>query len=523
MLDFAADGPFLRNFFEISYMQRNMSKTLMLAWVLGATLPVSQPYAMMGGGGCMMGCSVTLIDPPRGAAFQDPMVMPNFSTTPGVVEVNLEAKLAPVNINGTVATLQTYNGYFPAPTIKVKKGDTLKVHFKNSLPFTGYNMHGHPRNETNLHTHGLHVSPMGDSDNVLLHLMGGESFDYTYDLSLHPGGNLNWYHPHVHGNVAEQVWAGQAGALDVADENSVLAGYETHILILKDISLSNGAPAPHSDSDFMNGKEGDTMLVNGQVNPVLTMKPGQVQRWKIVNASNARFYKLSLASHSLHVVGTDGGLLNKPYAQSTVLISPGERMDVLVKASTTKGYYKLKALAYNRGAGASANQEITLLTANVTGTALNQSLPTSVNPNAVRLTVPANAPVRQITLSMGMMGGMGGMTATINGIAFSDTNAFTLTSNVGGYEVWEIYNQSMMDHPFHQHVNHAQVISISGGDSAYRNLLTTTPAWKDTVIVPAMGSVKILVPVKDFAGLTVFHCHILEHEDMGMMGLWDIR
>jgi FtsP/CotA-like multicopper oxidase with cupredoxin domain len=122
---------------------------------------------------------------------------------------------------------------------------------------------------------------------------------------------------------------------------------------------------------------------------------------------------------------------------------------------------------------------------------------------------------------MGMMGG--GMTATINGIAYSDTNAFTLTSNLGEYEVWEIYNQSMMDHPFHQHVNHAQVISINGGDSAYRSLLTTAPAWKDTVIVPAMGSVKLLVPVQDFAGLTVFHCHILEHEDLGMMGLWDIR
>lgn len=475
----------------------------------------------------MMGCSsgVTIIDPPRGAAFRDPVTMPNLSTTPGVVEVNLEAKVSPINVNGTVANLQTYNGYFPAPTIKVKKGDLLKVHFKNSLPFAGYNMHGDPRDKTNLHTHGLHVSPTGNSDNVFQSFLSGGTFDYEYDLSLHPGGNLNWYHPHVHGNTAEQVWAGQAGALEVADETTALASYETHTLVLKDISLSNGAPAAHTDSDFMNGKEGDIMMVNGQVNPVLAMKPGQVQRWKIVNASNARFYKLSLSSHSLHVVGTDGGLLDKPYAQSTVLLSPGERVDVLVKASTTKGYYKLKALAYNRGAGASANQEITLMTANIAGTAVSQSLPTSVNPNAVRLSVPANAPVRQLTLSMGMMDGMmgGGMTATINGIAYTDTTAYTLTSSLGGYEVWEIYNQSMMDHPFHQHVNHAQVISISGGDSAYRNLLTTTPAWKDTVIVPAMGSVKLLVPVKDYTGMTVFHCHILEHGDMGMMGNWDIR
>jgi FtsP/CotA-like multicopper oxidase with cupredoxin domain len=319
--------------------------------------------------------------------------------------------------------------------------------------------------------------------------------------------------------------------LDVDDETTVLSGYETHIMVLKDISLSNGAPATHTDSDFMNGKEGDTMMVNGKVNPVLAIRPGQVQRWKIVNASNARFYKLSLASHNLNVIGTDGGLLNKPYAQSTVLLSPGERVDVLVKASTTKGYYKLIAQPYNRGAGASASQQITLLTANVTGTSLTQSLPTSINPNAVRIAVPTGAVNRSLTLAMDMMGGMmmdGGMgMATINGIAFSETNgvmeAYTIPSFLNTYEVWTVYNNSMMDHPFHQHVNHAQVISISGGDTAYKSLYTTAPAWKDTVIVPAMGSVKLLVPVKDFTGTTMFHCHILEHEDMGMMGLWDIQ
>jgi FtsP/CotA-like multicopper oxidase with cupredoxin domain len=497
------------------------------AGLLAALILPAPASAMMGG--CMMGCSsgTTLIDPPRGAAFADPVTMPNLSATPGIVEVNLEAKVAPINVNGTTASLQTYNGYYPAPTIKVKKGDLLKVHFKNSLPYSGTNSMGMPRNETNLHTHGFHVSPMGNSDNVMQFSQGGQTFDHEYDLSLQPGATLNWYHPHRHGNAAEQVWAGLAGAIEVADENTALSGFETHTMVLKDITISGGAPAAHSSSDFMNGKEGDTMMVNGQVNPVLAMKPGQVQRWKIVNASNARFYKLSLASHSLQVIGTDGGLLDKPYSQSTVLLSPGERVDVLVKASTTKAYYKLKALAYNRGAGASATQEITLLTAQVTGTALSQTVPASINPAAARLSVPANAVTRSITLSMGMMGGgmMGGGMgmAAINGISYTETSAFTINSGLNTYEVWDIYNQSMMDHPFHQHVNPAQVISISGGDSAYKTLLTTVPAWKDTVIVPAMGSVRLLVPVKDFAGTTMFHCHILEHEDMGMMGVWNIQ
>jgi FtsP/CotA-like multicopper oxidase with cupredoxin domain len=95
-------------------------------------------------------------------------------------------------------------------------------------------------------------------------------------------------------------------------------------------------------------------------------------------------------------------------------------------------------------------------------------------------------------------------------------------SHLGAYEVWEIINQSGMDHPFHQHVNSAQVLSITGGDSGYASLYTTIPAWKDVVVVPNWGSVTFLVPVKDWPGMTMFHCHIIEHEDIGMMGVWEI-
>lgn len=105
-------------------------------------------------------------------------------------------------------------------------------------------------------------------------------------------------------------------------------------MILKDIELGDGAPEPYAYfSDFTFGKEGDTVMVNGAIHPISSIHPGQVQRWRVVNASTARFYKLSLAGHVLHVVGTDGGLLDKPYAQSTVLLAPGERVDLLVKAT----------------------------------------------------------------------------------------------------------------------------------------------------------------------------------------------
>jgi FtsP/CotA-like multicopper oxidase with cupredoxin domain len=95
-------------------------------------------------------------------------------------------------------------------------------------------------------------------------------------------------------------------------------------------------------------------------------------------------------------------------------------------------------------------------------------------------------------------------------------------SNLGTYEIWTISNQSGMGHPFHQHVNAAQVLKVTGGDAGYASLFTSIPAWKDTVLVPKWGSVDLLVPVMDFDGMAMFHCHILEHEDIGMMGMWHI-
>jgi len=471
-----------------------------------------------GGGGCGSGGG-TVVDPPVGALFADPPEMPNVSTTPGVVEVNLEAKIAPVNVNGTMANLMTYNGRFPAPTIRVHKGDTLKVHLKNSLPYTTEkNYLGFQKNFTNLHTHGLHVSPVAPSDYVMYSLAPGGTYNHVYNLAEQEPGTMTFYHPHKHGVVAEQFWAGLAGALVTADETSVLSAYETHILILKDISLSGTNPAPHSSMmDYMQGKEGNVVMVNGQVNPQLFIKAGQVQRWRILNASNARFYRLGLDSHTMSLVGTDAGLLDKPYPKSELLLSPGERVDVLVKGLQPSGSYKLKALPYSR-MGMSGGQTITLMTVTYKGAQTPaQNVPATINPNAVRVnpnsvTIAAK---RTLTLSMSMGRGY------INGQDF-DVNPYTISSNLNTYELWTIVNKSGMDHPFHQHVNAAQVVSISGGDSGYASTYTTTPSWKDVVIVPKGGSVTLLVPLADYAGMTMFHCHILEHEDIGMMGMWNI-
>lgn len=173
--------------------------------VLGGEDLAVQEQAMHGGG--MGGGGCTVIDPPVGPAFADPPVMTNNSTTPGVVDVSLEAKVSTVNVNGVNANLLTYNGAFPGATIRVAKGDLLRIRFTNSLPATGNNILGHPRDMTNLHTHGLHVSPSGQADDVLLHFENGDTHTFEYDTSKVMPGALAWYHPHAHGTVAEQLWA----------------------------------------------------------------------------------------------------------------------------------------------------------------------------------------------------------------------------------------------------------------------------------------------------------------------------
>jgi FtsP/CotA-like multicopper oxidase with cupredoxin domain len=166
--------------------------------------------------------------------------------------------------------------------------------------------------------------------------------------------------------------------------------------------------------------------------------------------------------------------------------------------------------------GMMSSAQITLLTMSCQGTKVTNALPTVVDATVKRLPVSPTTPaVRSFTLSMSMGRGY------INGQDF-DVKPDEWMSTLGTYEVWDVINASNMDHPWHQHVNAAQVLSITGGDSAYRTLYTTTPARKDVIIVPKGGRIKLLVPVWDWPGMTMYHCHILEHEDIGMMGMWHI-
>lgn len=210
----------------------------------------------------------------------------------GRLRVKLSAASGRVSVAGRDATALSYNGSLPGPTLFLRPGDRVNVTLENRLA-----------DPTNPHVHGLHVSPQGNSDNVLVSVQPGTSFDYEYLLPAdHPPG-VYWYHPHRHGSVADQLFGGLYGAIIVEDSQPVPVTRE-RVLVISDISLTGGGSiAAVSAMEKMMGREGALVLVNGQLNPALAARPGERERWRIINACTSRYLKLRLDGQDLQLLG----------------------------------------------------------------------------------------------------------------------------------------------------------------------------------------------------------------------------
>jgi FtsP/CotA-like multicopper oxidase with cupredoxin domain len=231
-----------------------------------------------------------------------------------------------------------FNGGSPGPTLRVHPGDELAVRLNNHL-----------EEPTNLHTHGLRVSPQRNSDNPFLHIEPGTSFDYLIRIPAdHPTGTF-WYHPHAHGVVADQIFAGLFGALLVdppPGQEPDLSTVEDRVLLISDISLEDdGRVARAGGMDRMMGRHGEQVLVNGQRQPTIPAAPGARQRWRIINACATRVLVIRLQDHDLVQIAVDGAFLPAPTAKDRVVLAPGNRGDVLVRP-TKSGPYELTTEPY---------------------------------------------------------------------------------------------------------------------------------------------------------------------------------
>ncbi len=455
------------------------------------------------------------LDGRAGASLSQPEVLQSAG---GRLAVELEAGRGVRTIAGRRARALGYNGGLPGPTLRVRPGDRLAVRLVNRLD-----------EPTNLHVHGLVVSPSGHGDNVFVSVAPGESFDYDHQLpDDHPPG-VFWYHPHEHGLVADQVFGGLYGAIVVEDPDVVPATRE-RVLVVSDITLDgSGELVSPSSADRVMGREGELVLVNGQLQPTVEASPGDRERWRIVNACSARYLRLRLDGLQLDLLGIDSGRSVDPRQIEEIELAPGNRADVLVTMAgqADGGTATLRTAAVDRGGmggmmtGSTSGEAHDLVTVRVRGTR-----------GADLAAVPARAPERDLrgaapdgrrrlvfAAGMGGMGsggvGPGGMDFTIDGREF-DPDRTDQTVQPGAVEEWTLVNSSPMDHPVHLHVWPMQVVTDGGGP-------VPEVRWRDVVNVPAGAEVTVRVAFDRFAGRTVYHCHILDHEDAGMMGVVDVR
>ena len=453
--------------------------------------------------------STTVHGPPPAVTLKEPPVLRNLSSRPGVVEVSITAAPARLQLQpgGPTVAVYAYNGSVPGPTLETHEGDSVIIHFQNRLP-----------EPTTVHWHGVHL-PADADGSPLYPIAPGASYIYRFRL-VKGSAATYWYHPHPDRRSGFQVAMGLYGGFIVhaADDPLAARGIPEKLLILSDNRFdSSGAiafPLPHSVEEIVdveNGREGNALLVNGQAMPTISMRPGELQRWRIVNASAARIYRLSLPGQQLIQVGTDGGLVEQPVERPEVMVANSERVEVLVRAPAAAGDTAvLQDLPYDRYMPQTRPTDWTrsrpLLTLRTTdeSAVAPPDLPSVLR----RILAPDTTHVaarRVIVMSQGMIDGKQ-----------MDMHRVDTHSRLGATEIWTIQNVVGMDHPFHLHGFHFLILDRDEGREPVRG-------WKDTGNVPKHSSMRILVQFDDYPGRWMYHCHILDHEDQGMMGILEVR
>jgi FtsP/CotA-like multicopper oxidase with cupredoxin domain len=433
----------------------------------------------------------------RALAFRDP---PTISSHDGQLRETLDARSGPVDISGATISGRTYNQGFVGPTLVVKPGDLLDLTTRNHL-----------RDMTNLHTHGLFVSPAGNSDNVFVMVSGGATFENVYQLSDDVSPGTYWYHSHAHPLAEGQVFGGMSGVLIVDGLRDLLPAdlqdVREHVFALKDFQVDPGGTIPSENID----SDAPTIrTVNGLVEPRLTMRPGETQLWRLANIGADIWYQLHVDGMQFHVIAEDANPVDEVTAADELLLPPGKRYDVLVQAPEDPGRITLETLEYSTGPAGDTYPRAELATVDVKGTPRQVlDLPTSL----ATLDDLRNDPIAH-ERTFDFSESANGNEFFINGQQF-DANRVDAPVTLGTTEQWTVTNTSQEEHPFHIHVNDFQVVSVNGEPYDAKS-------WQDTVVLPVGGSVVMLMRFRSYTGQYVFHCHILAHEDNGMMAVVNV-
>jgi len=413
-----------------------------------------------------------------------------------VVRVELAARECELHLaGGQIVRAWGYNGRVPGPPIEARVGDALEVAFTNHLP-----------EATNIHWHGLRVpAAMDGTETVQTPVAPGDSFVYRFRL---PDAGTFWYHPHYH--ETEQLERGLYGPLIVRGSDEPVTDRE-RILVLDDLRLDkHGQIAPFGGVvERHDGREGDVRLVNGDVEPVLTVAAGQVERWRIINASSARYIRLSIGGAPFRILGTDGGLIEAPVTVTEALLPTADRLDLAVGPFTEGQELAVEAMPYSR------RTIRTRKTERFATVRVGPAQPSRASvPDRLRAVPPlasaTAAPTRTVKLGV-KMSLRRGLDFVIN----QERHHHDEPVKSGELQVWDIVNTTLMDHPFHLHGFFFQVLSVNGQPPAWRS-------WEDVVNVPPRATVRIAWLPDDRVGSWMYHCHILEHHASGMMAHFEV-
>ncbi len=444
-----------------------------------------------------------------------------------------------------------YNGSYLGPTLVMNKGDEVVLNVTNNLGTS-----------TTTHWHGFHLPAIMDGGPHQM-ILDGETWRPTFTILNR--ASTYWYHPHLHAHngirdpngTSGQVFRGLAGMIIVGDEESeqlVLPkeyGVDDIPLIIQDRSFNpDGSflefpinlPGPLTPGVVVNWplRKGDKFLVNGVISPELET-PAQMIRFRILNASNVRTYNLGFSDNrTFYQIGSDGGLLEAPLPLTRLIVTPAERMDIVVDfgndENTTvrmRSYNSelvnylselLKVDDFDRtdfdiftiAVGAPTENPVTTLPTSLTSIeripaeeAVNADQP---RPFELSMDLEPIPPFPEVPETLEITGMINGKVMELSRI--------DEVIQLGNTEIWEITNAGLQVHPFHVHGDSFQVLSRNG---SIDNVPANERGWKDTVQVLPGDTVQIIKRFEDFADPVwpyMFHCHILDHEDAGMMGQW---
>lgn len=442
---------------------------------------------------------------------------------------------------------------YPGPTLYVNPGDTIRLRYVNQLPLPNGDF-------TNLHTHGLHVSPLGNSDNVLLAIPTGAENQYEIQIpASHPFG-LYWYHPHHHGQVNPQIYNGLAGLIVIGRPDSgasQLAGLAQRLLALQYSYIDEFGPGnhllvPNGEIPFTVNNQGQAFFedvpekmfftVNGLLNPLIDMQQGATEVWNFANISDNGYFKIRLRGTGgapdppLPIVAQDGNPYTTPIIVppgETLLIPPAARYSIMVSGPIAGGLELL--MEYHSDGffqwppsfapmGVPYQQGRALATIVTHGPLGEQTLvPPVLTPPANYFTPLQNLPVDKERAAVFTIDPPAFL---INGQQFPNNPVFQPRLN--RVEEWDLVDASPVQHPFHIHVNDFQIQSISAPNDPGHDTNTPAAFFQDIINLPEAannmsglppGQVRIRMLPLDFLGTYVYHCHRVDHEDAGMMAL----